>query len=128
MAAKSKSEKVLAFRSPRSKIIEGNQESANPKQTLHPAARRRRMIWLGLMVFILSWAGVQLVIQQFRIWNKEEVLIQKQKELVVVKQQTNQLKKEVQQLNDTNFLLELAHKLGYIKPGEQNYETEHEKK
>ncbi|SFJ35781.1 FtsB family cell division protein [Thermoflavimicrobium dichotomicum] len=126
MAARSKSEKVLAFRSPHIQTAERKKEPAKSRQTLHPAARRRRFIWLGIMLFMLSWAVGQLVIQQFRIWDKEEVLAQKKQELAAVKQQTEQLKREVRQLNDTNYLLELAHKLGYIKPGEQNYQEHHE--
>src|SRR5688572_5558415 len=116
MAAKSKNRKVLAFRSPQGQTVERKNEPTNIKQKLHPATRRRRFTWLAIMVFVFSWAIVQIAIQQFRIWDKQEVLVQKKQELSIAQQQTGQLKEKVKQLNDENYLMELAHKLGYVKP------------
>jgi cell division protein DivIC len=128
MAAKSKKHNVLAFRSPQGQTVERKNEPTIVKRKLHPATRRRRFTWLAIMVFIFSWALVQIAVQQFRIWDKQEVLVQKKQELSIAQQQTGQLKEKVKLLNDEKYLMELAHKLGYVKPEiEENVEEQETK-
>jgi cell division protein FtsB len=91
------------------------------KQPLHPAVRRRRMIWLGVMVTIFCWCVVELIIQQNRIWDKEEALAAKRQELAEAKRKTAHINAEIKKLHRKDYLLELAHKMGYSKPGEQIY-------
>ncbi len=80
------------------------------------------MIWLGTMIVIISWSIIELIIQQGRIWEKEEQLAAKKKELLAVQAETHALKAEIKKLKNEDYLLELAHKLGYSKPGEEIYE------
>jgi cell division protein FtsB len=96
------------------------------RKPLHPAVRRRRLIWLGVMVIVLVWTVVELIVQQNRIWDKEKELAVRKMELATAKEQTKQLKEEIKKLHDESYLLELAHKMGYGKPGEEIYSTEKE--
>ncbi len=70
----------------------------------------------------LFWFVIELFIQQSRIWNQEEKLAKQQQALIVAQAENKQLKKEVNLLNSPEYLLELAHKLGYSKPEEENYQ------
>lgn len=91
------------------------------KQPLHPIVRRRRKLWFGTMIVIFCWCVVELIVQQNRIWDKEEELAAKQQELASVKQKTTELQAEIKKLHREDYLLELAHKMGYSKPGEEIY-------
>jgi cell division protein DivIC len=102
-------------------------ESASKSQSvrpLHPAVKRRRLIWLGCMVVFIVWAAAQSVIQQVRIWDQEKELADKQRQLSQAYEQQKTLKQEVQKLKSEDYMMELAHKMGYGKPGEQIYSIE----
>ncbi|SEN63840.1 FtsB family cell division protein [Lihuaxuella thermophila] len=101
---------------------ETEKKARQTRHKLHPAVRRRRLIWLGTMIVIISWSLIELIIQQGRIWEKEEQLAAKKKELQAVQAETQTLKDEIKKLGNEDYLLELAHKLGYSKPGEEIYE------
>lgn len=90
-------------------------------QNLHPIVRKRRLLYLCWMVLFLFWFVIELFIQQGRIWDHEKKLAQKQHELVVAQNETKKLQKEIQLLKSPHYLIELAHKLGYSKPEEENY-------
>ncbi|MFC7443350.1 FtsB family cell division protein [Laceyella putida] len=117
MPFQSSRDNILTFK--REVMKEKGQEAR--KQPLHPLVRRRRKIWLGMMVVIFCWCIVELIVQQNRIWDKEEELAAKQRELAGVQQKTAKLNAEIKKLHRKDYLLELAHKMGYSKPGEQNY-------
>lgn len=91
-------------------------------QELHPIVRKRRLVYLCWMTMFLFWFVIELFIQQSRIWNQEEKLAKQQQALIVAQAENKQLKKEVNLLNSPEYLLELAHKLGYSKPEEENYQ------
>lgn len=116
------SDKILRFRQgPSQAKTDPIGEKTVRKPKLHPSVRRRRLIWLVGMVLFVSWACIQMIIQQFHIWDQQEQLTLKQEELVVVQKETVGLKETIQKLKNEDYLLELAHRLGYSKPGEQNY-------
>lgn len=128
MPAKRPVDNILAFTHPGTS--RHSRPTPSPEQTrttrgssqkLHPAVRRRRLIWLGFMVVFFCWAVIELVIQQFRIMDREEQLAAKREELAAVQAETQELHQAIKKLNDEDYLLELAHKLGYSKPGEEVY-------
>jgi cell division protein FtsB len=125
MSIQSPTDKILAFRHSRpasSPSPESTKKANQPRQKLHPTVRRRRLIWLITMVTIICWASIQLVVQQFRIWNKEDELAAKSSQLTALEQRSKELEKEVHKLKyDEEYLNELAHKKGYSKPGEEVY-------
>lgn len=124
MPIRDTSEKVLAFRSARpapSHPLDSQRHSVQTRSKLHPVARRRRLLWLAIMVCLIGWSLVQLVIQQFRIWDKEAELAKQQTELVAVQGETKSLHDVITKLHDPAYLNELAHKMGYAKPNEELY-------
>lgn len=82
------------------------------------------MLYLCWMVLFMFWFIIELFIQQNRIWNQEEKLAKWQRELVVAQSENRQLQRDVKLLNSPDYLLELAHKLGYSKPEEENYQIQ----
>lgn len=88
---------------------------------LHPFVKKRRFFWLCVMVLFIGWFMFQLVVQQLRIWDREEKLTMKQQELRVVQAEKKQLQIDVKKFQSPDYLLEMAHKLGYSKTNEQNY-------
>lgn len=122
MAQQVNKNKVLTFRQPTSMP---NEDQANPKSSnrmLHPKAKRRRFIWLVSTMMFLIWFGVQLVVQQMKIWDREEILAKKMEELESLRTESQRLDQELQKLDDPVYLLEQAHRMGYGKKNEQNFE------
>lgn len=94
------------------------------RQELHPIVRKRRMLYLCWMMLFLFWFVIELFIQQTRIWNQEKKLAEQQQALITAQIENQQLKKDVQLLKSPDYLLELAHRLGYSKPEEENYQIQ----
>lgn len=92
------------------------------RQELHPIVRKRRLLYLCWMMLFLFWFVIELFIQQTRIWNQEKKLAEHQQALITAQIEHEQLKKDVQRLKSPDYLLELAHRLGYSKPEEENYQ------
>lgn len=115
--------KILRFRAGDiRRMPRKNRSSTKPKaQTLHPLVRRRRLFWLCLMVLFLIWFAVELIVQQMAIWEREERLLSKQNELQVAQAETKSLQSDMKMLRSPDYLLELAHKMGYSKDNEENY-------
>jgi cell division protein DivIC len=101
-------------------------ENRQSGKKLHPLVRKRRLFYLCWMALFLLWFVVELFIQQQKIWNQEEMLATKQKELAAIQQENATLQNNVKRLNSPAYLIELAHKLGYSKPEEENYQLESE--
>jgi cell division protein DivIC len=87
---------------------------------IHSTVRRRRIIWFLLIVAFIVWCAVQLVIQEMRVWDKEALLHKRQQELASTQMTTKQLEKQIERFDDSDYLMEQAHKHGYGKPGEKN--------
>lgn len=114
-----RSDELLFFRHKRKEEQEPRKKTR--QSSLHPAVRRRRLVWFVVMVCFICWTIVELIIQQQRIWTKEKELAAKQQKLKEVTAETNLLREEIKQLYNKDYLLELAHKMGYSKPGEEVY-------
>jgi cell division protein FtsB len=115
--------KVLRFRSPEP-IMEQKSPTKSLPQKLHPSVKRRRITWLVLMVLFLGWFATQLVVQEFKISKKEELLHKRQQELAATKADNKKLEKDVKRFQDKDYLMEQAHKHGYGKPGEKNVQID----
>lgn len=112
--------KILSLPSnKKTKVAKNNRMKS---QELHPIVRKRRIVYLCWMTLFLFWFVIELFIQQSRIWNQEEKLAKQQQELIVARTENKQLQKDVKLLKSPDYLLELAHKLGYSKPEEENYQ------
>ena len=126
MSAQRPMEKILSFPSRENQIL--SDERSKEKQLIHPAVRRRRLLWFGAMVVFLSWFLVSVIIQQFRIWNNQEKLAAKHHELQVSQKKGVELTQSIKKLQKEDYLFELAHKLGYSYPDEENYQMEEKEK
>lgn len=126
MAQQVNQNKVVTLRQPNIQNEEQIPTTKISDRKLHPKAKRRRLIWLVSTVMFLIWFGVQLVIQQMKIWDREETLAKKVEELEALRMESQRLDQELQKLDDPVYLLEQAHRLGYGKKNEQNFEVETE--
>ncbi|MBD1372453.1 septum formation initiator family protein [Hazenella sp. IB182357] len=94
------------------------------KQAVHPIVRRRRLLWLSIMLLFIGWTLVQLLVQKNEMWDLEDHLQAKEAELKTVQSKTDVLKKEIKQLHNDEYLLEQAHKMGYREENEALYKVE----
>jgi cell division protein FtsB len=117
--------KVLRFRSPEPQVETGPIPKTLPPK-LHPKVKRRRLIWLVLMVLFFGWCIIQLVMQEIEISQKEELLHKRQQELATMESKSKKLEKDVKRYQDKDYMMEQAHKHGYGKPGEKNVPMENE--
>ncbi|QWU16345.1 cell division protein DivIC [Paenibacillus sophorae] len=88
-------------------------------------AKRRKLIWIALMVIFFSWAGYIFFAQSALISDKSQELARKQQSSKQVNDSLNQLKYEVSRLNDNEYIGQLARKWFNIYPkGEVPIRTE----
>lgn len=116
-------DKVLRFRAGHIRRMprKSRPQTGSKAKTLHPLVRRRRLFWLCLMVLFFIWFVVELIVQQMAIWEREERLLSKQNELQIAQAETKSLQSDMKMLRSPDYLLELAHKMGYSKDNEENY-------
>ncbi|WP_339300861.1 septum formation initiator family protein [Paenibacillus sp. FSL K6-2441] len=82
-------------------------------------AKRRLRIWMGFMVLFLSWAGYTFISQAGEIGSKSQELAERQAAKAASEQSLNQLKYEIDRLNDPEYIGQIAmKKYGLYKPGE----------
>lgn len=117
---------ILRFRSPEPVVEARPVPVPNLPPKLHPKVKWRRLTWLVLMILFISWAIFQLIVQQIHIWDRETQLHKSQQELATTQATTKQLENELKRYRDHDFLMELAHKHGYGKPGEKNFQVGNE--
>ncbi|MGG6312073.1 FtsB family cell division protein [Paenibacillus macerans] len=82
-------------------------------------AKRRLRLWMGLMILFLGWAGYTFISQSGEIGAKSEQLAERQASKAASEQSLNQLKYEINRLNDPEYIGQIAmKKYGLYKPGE----------
>ncbi|MEF2968730.1 septum formation initiator family protein [Paenibacillus sp. M1] len=82
-------------------------------------ARRRMRLWMSFMVLFLGWAGYTYIDQSGEIGNKQHELAERQAVKDENDQALNQLKYELNRLNDPEYIGQIAmKKYGLYKPGE----------
>ncbi|SDW86629.1 cell division protein DivIC [Marininema mesophilum] len=109
--------KVVSIRSTRPSQPE-REEITGRRPPLPRGVRRRRRLWLVVMVAVFLWSGTQLWIESSRITEGEEVLAAKVKERDALEKKKDRLKEEMGLLKDKGYLEGLARKMGYKMPGE----------
>ena len=83
------------------------------------SAKRRLRLWMTLMVLFLGWAGYTYVSQAGEINSKSKQLAQHQASRDASEESLNQLKYEINRLNDPEYIGQIAmKKYGLYKPGE----------
>ncbi|WP_169713795.1 FtsB family cell division protein [Paludifilum halophilum] len=106
---------------PSSPSSQSGQDSSH--RPLPPHVKRRRRIWLIMMIAFFVWGGSELWTQAQRIEAEEAALKEQKEEVASLKAKQDSLKKEINRLHDEQYLMDLARKMGYQKPGEEVYHT-----
>jgi cell division protein DivIC len=83
--------------------------------------RRRRLVWLIVMITFFVWFLSEFVTQTGRISAREAELKEKKAEVAALKKEQQALREEIKRLHDEEYLKELARKYGYQEPGEEIY-------
>ncbi|WP_178020530.1 septum formation initiator family protein [uncultured Paenibacillus sp.] len=82
-------------------------------------AKRRLRLWMGFMILFLGWAGYTFISQAGDIGGKSQQLAERQAAKAASEQDLNQLKYEINRLNDPEYIGQIAmKKYGLYKPGE----------
>ncbi|MEK5161376.1 septum formation initiator family protein [Paenibacillus sp. FSL R5-0527] len=102
--------------------------TTNPKMSKNPrnsqktgtvGARRRLRLWLGFMIVFLGWAAYTYISQSEEIGEKSQQLAKTQASGKQTEESLNQLKYEVNRLQDPEYIGQIAmKKYGLYKPGE----------
>lgn len=83
-------------------------------------ARRRFKLWLVAMTVILAWAGYTLFSQMERQAETEQRLSVAKERLDGMQKKSEELRAQIKQLNDPEYISQLASKKqGLVKPGEE---------
>ncbi|WP_055105400.1 FtsB family cell division protein [Paenibacillus ihumii] len=93
--------------------------SKNPSSRQMAGARRRIRLWLGFMIIFLGWAGYTYISQSGEINAKSQQLEERRASMSAATQSLEQLKYEINRLQDPEYIGQLAmKKYGLYKPGE----------
>ncbi|WP_435923262.1 FtsB family cell division protein [Paenibacillus sp. DYY-L-2] len=99
-----------------SRVNEKNTTAKSPKST---GARRRIRLWMGFMAVFIGWACYTYIAQSGEIGAKADQLAQQQATKEENEQILNQLKYELNRLQDPEYIGQIAmKKYGLYKPGE----------
>lgn len=83
-------------------------------------SRSKFRLVMVMMLGLLSWAGVIYWDQQVKLTEKKAELIQLEKQLTEVYESNEKAKKEVERLNDKEYIEQKIRKeLNYVKEGER---------
>lgn len=96
-----------------------NRNKTTSKSPKSNGARRRIRLWMGFMVLFIGWAGYTYIAQSGEIGAKADQLSQQQAAKEENEQILNQLKYELNRLQDPEYIGQIAmKKYGLYKPGE----------
>lgn len=107
---------VVSFRSSRPSD-EGQKRVVRKPLPRH--ARFRRWVWLIAMITFCLWSGTELVLQSLAVHEGKTALAQSEQEVQALKAEQKELQRDLRRLQNEEYLLELARKLGYALPGEE---------
>ncbi|PTX55250.1 cell division protein DivIC [Melghirimyces profundicolus] len=117
MVNRGSTENIVSFRP--SQPSQTGREISKVRRPLAPNVRRRRWVWLIVMVLFFLWSGTQLVVQAGELESRKAALAAEKEKLVQLKEENRDLKKDIDRLQNEEYLYELARKMGYKKPGEE---------
>ncbi|GGA50937.1 FtsB family cell division protein [Paenibacillus physcomitrellae] len=89
------------------------------KANNNPGAKRRLRLWLCFVILFVGWAGYVFYSQTSELHEKSKQLAQVRTKEQATQESLNQLKYEINRLNDPEYIGQLARKkYGLYKPGE----------
>ncbi len=92
------------------------------KVVLSPAVRRRRFIWLVVMLSFFAWTAAELVTQSGQLAKKNKELLEVESRIQALQEEQKSLKTEIKKLQNEEYVLELAReKYHYYFPSEVPY-------
>ncbi|MCC3377466.1 cell division protein FtsL [Cohnella sp. REN36] len=87
-------------------------------------AKRRLKLLLFVVVLFLSWAAYTLIVQQYHTGERNSQLQAAKDKLTEVQQKNEQLQKEIERLNDDEYIGQIARQQGLGLPGEKPIQME----
>lgn len=111
---------IVSIHSPRLSSV----DKGVRKAPLSPAVRRRRLLWLAIMVAFFAWTFVEVVFQSGQIAKKNEELAEVKSQVKVLQEEQQVLQGEIKKLHNEEYMLELAReKYHYYFPGEVPFKS-----
>ncbi|MBB6669572.1 FtsB family cell division protein [Cohnella nanjingensis] len=87
-------------------------------------ARRRLKLLLLVVALFMSWAAYTLIVQQHHTGERASQMRAAKDKLTQVQQKNAQLQKEIERLNDDEYIGQIARQQGMGLPGEQSIHME----
>ncbi|MBN3524353.1 FtsB family cell division protein [Paenibacillus apiarius] len=81
-------------------------------------AKRRLRLWTAFMVLFLGWGTYTYITQMSTMEDLRQDLKVREKEKQAAEQIRNELKQEVDRLNTTEYILQIARSRGMVLPDE----------
>ncbi|WP_232278102.1 FtsB family cell division protein [Paenibacillus sp. 481] len=94
-----------------------SKRSANDNTQMNVTKRRLR-IWLMFMTLFLCWGVYTFFSQMFQMQDLEKESADRQAIKTQAEKARNELKQEVDRLNTTEYILQLARSRGWVLPNE----------
>ncbi|MCS1352389.1 septum formation initiator family protein [Mechercharimyces sp. CAU 1602] len=112
---------IVSFETRRSSEEPAAKKPQAKKRVLAPGVKRRRRLWLAIMVVFILWSGGEIIYQSFKVQAKEQEYAKVEEEFAQLKAERKKLEKEVERLQTDEYMMYLARKFGYKLPGEETY-------
>jgi cell division protein FtsB len=72
-----------------------------------------------LLLLFSFWVSIKMIGSTYDIWKRRDILIDRQKDVIQIEKKNNELKRELEEVQNPNFLDKQARNvLGLVKPGE----------
>ncbi len=98
------------------------EQQRSQKVVLSPAVRRRRLIWLLVMLSFFAWTAAEIITQSGQIAKKNEELSEVESRIKALQEEQKSLQTEIKKLQNEEYVLELAReKYQYYFPSEVPY-------
>lgn len=94
------------------------QEAERTHSTVKKGMKRRLQLWMLFMCVFLVWSGYTYVCQMFDLQDLEQQKMEKTAELQAAEQQRDELNEEINKLNTTEYVLQIARSRGMRLPDE----------
>ncbi|WP_245595956.1 FtsB family cell division protein [Paenibacillus taiwanensis] len=95
------------------------QSNATSARSVRKGTKRRLQIWLLFMLVFMGWGVYTYVSQMFQMQDLKQEYVLQEKEKREAEQARNNLLAEVNRLNTTEYILDLARIRGMVLPNEK---------
>lgn len=93
-------------------------ETERTHSTVRTGMKRRLQLWMLFMCVFLIWSGYTYVSQMFDLQELEQKKLAKTAELQSTQQRRDELNEEINKLNTTEYVLQIARSRGMRLPDE----------